>query len=280
MTKEVKGPRTVEKALERLITASGKALQHGQDLAFTLKIDDLDVRVTIAPRRAALPAVDIETIAFETLERGGYLHDGCAANVKDRSTWSRSSKRKQCQKPIAYAIARKGRRWDNETSTYKDGASFVTFACRIHKDAEAAEADVIGVLAVSKIKLKIWQARIAERRTERARFAQMTEEEKIAADAKAAGHPEARVIAAELDDDVTDKQIERLLPWIQQLAASTTDLKTKRLCDLALRLVDDRHAASVYGEAGIFHTIAARVELLELFRRWHPADPPGMRAQR
>lgn len=176
-----------ERALFTLL--DGKELQHGSDFERMIRIDDLDVKVTIAPRRAVAGTVDLLALAFDALDQKAWSARGCAASVKDRGYHLRKNSMKSCEIPIAFVIGRQGQRW---TGSGYENRTFVTFACRLHKEAEAAERDVIGVTAISSVTFKRWREEITKRDAERERFRKMTEEERVANDAKLVGHPAAK----------------------------------------------------------------------------------------
>ena len=79
----------------------------------------------------------------------------------------------------------------------------------------------------------------------------------------------AELLNVRLDaEDISDRRWNTLMPWVQDLAGKlAADPKIKHLCDLSLRVVDDRGAQSVYGENGIVNTRLARLFLLTTFKR-------------
>lgn len=155
---------------ERFLFAGARA-------AGTIRIDDLDVEVTIVVRQAVVAAErgNYRDSALALLVREGW-RDSCSAYVPDRNPWrSYTSKTKSCSKPIKFALV----------ST----TGHVSFACTMH-----ARRDDLGAAIV-----ELGSADLAAVRRERARLSTL----RRAADARNERFPD--------DHPEVDISIERVL---------------------------------------------------------------------
>lgn len=126
----------IRRALDDLAAALKGRVAHGRTVAGTLRIDDLDVEITIAAHAvvAGGDRANYTAAAMDLLAREGY-RDGCHTSVPNRSPWS-VSKTKSCAKPVVAALVFRN---------YKGDLAF-RFTCA-HHGAEHHGIDTTAVTA-------------------------------------------------------------------------------------------------------------------------------------